>query len=321
MPCFHKPNIYVSKCLGFAMCRYNGQTVNDEFIDKLKEHVNIITHCPEVEIGLGVPRFPIRIVMTENGKRLVQPQTGDDVTGKMLSFAEGLLGSLAGIDGFILKERSPSCGTKGVKIYHKNGMTLKSSGQGLFAEKVIEHFPEKAVEEEGRLKSFKIREHFLTRIYTSAGFRHVKKQRSSKELTEFHARNKFLLMAYSEKEMRALGRIAANPERKDIDSVLADYEKHLMAAMKNMPKRPSMINSLQHIMGFFKDSATRKEKDFFLASIELYRDERIPLSSLLSMLRLWTEREDNRYLSEQTMFEPFPLQLMELKDSGKKLDL
>lgn len=318
---FPKPNIFVSKCLGFAMCRYNGQTIQDDFVDKLKNYVNFTNACPEVEIGLGVPRFPIRIIFVDNGQRLIQPETGLDVTEKMSAFADKLLYPLTELDGFILKERSPSCGIKGIKIYHQNGMTLKGNGVGIFAAKVLEEFPSIVVEEEGRLKNFKIREYFLTRIYVSAKFRNIKKTQKMKALTEFHAENKFLLMAYNQIEMRILGKIAANLEKYDIKKVFNDYEEHLKSAFKKQPGRASIINSLQHIMGFFKDSSTANEKKFFLESLDLYKEERIPLSSLISMLRLWVARSGNEYLLKQSIFEPFPMELTELKDSGKKLDL
>jgi uncharacterized protein YbgA (DUF1722 family) len=200
-------------------------------------------------------------------------------------------------------------------------MSLKGNGVGLFAAKVLEKFPGIVVEEEGRLKNFKIREYFLTRIYVSAKFRDVKKTQKIGALTEFHAENKFLLLAYNQKEMRALGKIAANLEKHDLKKVFDDYEEHLKLAFEKQPKRASTINSLQHIMGFFKDSSTAGEKKFFIESLELYKEERIPLSSIVSMLRLWVARSGNEYLLCQSIFEPFPLELMELKDSGRKLDL
>ena len=64
---FPKPVIVVSKCLGFDACRYNGQTIYDSFVDSLKEHVDFIPVCPEMEIGLGVPRQPIRMAMVKVG--------------------------------------------------------------------------------------------------------------------------------------------------------------------------------------------------------------------------------------------------------------
>ena len=57
-----RPTVIASRCLGFAKCRYNGQTISDDFVRKLEPHVEFVTTCPEVEIGLGVPRNPIRIV-------------------------------------------------------------------------------------------------------------------------------------------------------------------------------------------------------------------------------------------------------------------
>ncbi|MHC4714905.1 MAG: 2-thiouracil desulfurase family protein, partial [Planctomycetota bacterium] len=67
-----KPRLVVSKCLGFARCRYNGQTVPSAIISRLTRHVEFIPVCPEVEIGLGVPREPIRIARDESGMKLIR---------------------------------------------------------------------------------------------------------------------------------------------------------------------------------------------------------------------------------------------------------
>ena len=57
-----KPRIVVSKCLEFDKCRYNGLSINDSIIRSLKDYVEFIPICPEVEIGLGTPRDPIRLI-------------------------------------------------------------------------------------------------------------------------------------------------------------------------------------------------------------------------------------------------------------------
>ena len=81
---FVKPVVVVSKCLGFAHCRFNGLTISNHTVDKLKPHVDFRPVCPEVEIGLGIPRDPVRIVKEKEEQRLVQPDTGDDVTDRFL---------------------------------------------------------------------------------------------------------------------------------------------------------------------------------------------------------------------------------------------
>jgi len=111
------PIVVVSKCLGFARCRYNGQTIPDDFVSALEPFVAYRTVCPEVEIGLGVPRESLRVVAVDGERRLLQPETGRDVTEAMNTFAEDFLASLDDVDGFILKNRSPSCGMNDVRVY------------------------------------------------------------------------------------------------------------------------------------------------------------------------------------------------------------
>lgn len=113
---FPKPNVVASKCLGFAKCRYNGNMIPNHFVNSLKKHVNFIPVCPEVEIGLGIPRKPIRIIKKSYGNVLLQPATGKDFSCKMKQFTEKFLSNLHHVDGFILKYKSPSCGKNNVNI-------------------------------------------------------------------------------------------------------------------------------------------------------------------------------------------------------------
>jgi uncharacterized protein YbbK (DUF523 family) len=91
---FQKPNVVISKCITFAPVRYNGLMVASDFVEKLKPYVNFLPVCPEVEIGLGVPREPVRIVQIKGERRLLQPATGLDFTERINAFAESFLNSL-----------------------------------------------------------------------------------------------------------------------------------------------------------------------------------------------------------------------------------
>jgi uncharacterized protein YbbK (DUF523 family) len=83
MKAFAKPQVVVSKCLGFAACRYDGAMISDDFVRRLAAHVTFRPVCPEMEIGLGCPRDPIRVVLAGKELRLMQPATGRDVTEAM----------------------------------------------------------------------------------------------------------------------------------------------------------------------------------------------------------------------------------------------
>jgi uncharacterized protein YbgA (DUF1722 family)/uncharacterized protein YbbK (DUF523 family) len=319
---FPRPNIVISNCLELSACRYNGQLVHDDFVKKLGQHANYIPTCPEVAIGLGVPRFPIRIVSQGKDIRLIQPATKSDLTEKMNRFSNDFLSRLKDVDGFILKFRSPTCGLKEVRIYPKAEKSAAvGKTAGFFGGKILEMFPGLAIEDEGRLKSLKIREHFLTKLFTLAVFREVKQSKKIADLTRFHADHKFLLMAYNQKELRILGNIASNREKKEIAQIFTEYETHLRASMASPSKRSSNINVFTHIFGYFSRHLSANEKQFLLETVQLYREGRVPFTSVLGLLKGWAIRFQEEYLIRQTFFDPFPADLIEWSDAGRPIEL
>jgi len=315
---FIKPKVFSSKCLGFAACRWNGETIPDKFIESLKPHVTFITECPEVKIGLGVPRDPIRIVSEKDKYRLQQLNTGKDVTSEMEKFSKDFVASLEEVDGFILKDRSPSCGLKDVKVYRslEPGSSVGKTN-GFFAKEVLEKWGHLAVETEMRLTNFNLRENFLAKIFTFAKFRKIRSKPSMKDLVQFHAENKFLIMAYDQKELKAMGQVVANHEKKELDAVFGDYQGHLYKAFKGLPKYTSIINVMTHALGYFSKKLSSEEKRFFLNTLEEYRREQVPLSVPLSLLRSYMVRFNEEYLEEQTFFVPYPSEFLTIRDSGK----
>lgn len=313
-----KPVVVISKCLGFEHCRWNGEVINDEFVDRLVPYVDYKTACPEKEIGLGVPRDPIHIESEKGALKLIQPATGRDVSEEMLAFAASFLGSLKEVDGFLLKARSPSCGPGDVKIYPAGGKSgAMDKGAGFFGNAVTTSFPTLPVETEGRLKNFRIREHYLTRLFTMARFRAMSKSSAMKDIVGFHAANKLLLMAYNQVELKKLGRIVANPEHRKVEEVLSLYHEHLAKALSRTPRYTSNINVLMHALGYFSQELSPREKSHFLDSLEKYRSGTIPLSAVTSIVNSWIARFDQTYLEQQTFFYPYPEELVLISDSGK----
>ncbi|MEJ2635100.1 MAG: DUF523 and DUF1722 domain-containing protein [Calditrichia bacterium] len=313
-----KPRVGLSRCLEIAACRYNGQLIPNNFVHKLLDFVEFIPVCPEEEIGLGTPRDPIRLVMKGNQIRLVQPATGRDVTKHMLDFSGNFLNSLGAIDGFILKSRSPSCGPADVKVYPVNEKSAPlAKSRGLFGEAVLRQFGHLAVEDEGRLNNFTIREHFLTKLFILARFREMKKSGKHRNLVEFHSQNKLLYMAYNQKEARAMGQVTANADRQPFDTVTEDYSRHLCQAFSKMPRHTSNINVLMHALGYFKKELTSREKSYFLETLEKYRNRKVPLSVPVHVMNSYIVRFDAKYLARQTFFNPFPAEFVDITDSGK----
>jgi len=306
-----KPTIYVSRCLGFDACRYNGQKLSHSFVDLLKMHVDIKTVCPEVDMGMSIPRAPIRInVNHQKKKSLMQPSTNIDYTQKMSDFSDNFCASLKNIDGFILKSRSPSCGIRNTKLYSKEDIYL-GKGSGLFAQKVLEVFPGLAIEDESRLGSQRFRDHFLMKIYTLARFRKVKESQSMSELMDFQKHHKLLFMAYNQSQAKVLGCIlGSSPKERSMLDLIVEYERTLHLLFKNPARKVSHINALMHAMGYFSKQLKTTEKAFFLDQLQLFREDLCPLRSLLNLLESWIIRFDEKYLTQQIYFNPYPKELI-----------
>lgn len=307
----------MSKCLEFEAVRYNGAVIPDKAVQRLQPYVEFIPVCPEVEIDLGIPRDVIRITGQEN-ERLVQPKTGEDLTKPMQQFARTFIQSLPDVDGFILKNRSPTCGVQDVKVYQNNqhGQVIGKT-TGFFAKEVLKEHGGLAIEEEGRLKNFTLRHHFLTKLFTLADFRNVKREGSSKVLQQFHAKNKYLFMAYHPRVSKLMGRIVANHDHLPMQEVLKNYEQELHRLLESPAKAKAHINVCQHIAGYFKKSLSKKEKEEFRTLLDQYAHEQVPLSAVISVLRSWVARFEESYLEHQTYFQPYPKDLIEISDSGK----
>lgn len=317
-----RPVVVLSRCLELEPVRYNAQVIPYDLVRELEPWVTLVPVCPELEIGLGVPREPVRIVAVAGEARLLQPATDRDVTADMQEFSDRFLTALGTVDGFILKNRSPSCGISDVKHYQGLDKSASSTrGPGLFGGRVLELYGGLAIEDEGRLRNYRIREHFLTKLFSLARFRALKASGSLGDLVRFHSVNKFLLMAYNQKEMRALGRIVANHEKRPFTHLIEDYERHFQAALARTPRYTSVLNVLQHVSGYFSDQLKSSEKSLFQTSLDRYRNGRTPVSAVTSILRAWIVRFDQDYLKPQTFFEPYPEVLMSVSDSGKGRDL
>lgn len=310
---FYRPRLVASKCLEFDSCRYDGSMIKSSIVDKLKNYAEFYPVCPEVGMGMPIPREPIRLV--ENGKEieLLQPSTGVLFTQQMIEFADEFLDSLPMIDGFILKNKSPSCGIKGVRVYpHGGNSRPRTDGVGAFSREVYNRFYQLPVEDEGRLRNFHIRESFLTRIFALAEYRVLLESGNFNDLINFHTRNKLLLMAHNQGLLRDMGRIIANGKQRPFFELKMEYGQQLLKILAEPASVPADINVLQHAMGYFSKKLSHEEKIFFLDALQKYREGKIPLLLCQNLIKSWIIRFEDVYLNKQTFFDPYPQDLLEI---------
>jgi uncharacterized protein YbgA (DUF1722 family)/uncharacterized protein YbbK (DUF523 family) len=303
------PRVGVSACLLGSAVRHDGGHKRDRFLtDVLGAHVEWVPVCPEVELGLGIPRPSIRLERAEGELRLVEPKRGNDITDAMRAFAAQRVTALGPLElcGYVLKKDSPSCGMERVRVHGGRGAP-KRDGRGLFAAALMTRIESLPVEEEGRLSDAALRENFVTRVFALQRLRALFRGRLSLgELVAFHTAHKLLLLAHSEPAYRRLGRLVAGAKRLEAAELRARYEHGFMAALAELATRQRHTNVLQHMAGYLRerlDTASRAELG---AEIEAYRTGLVARAVPSTLLRHHVRRLRIEYLAGQLYLEPLP---------------
>ncbi len=282
-----------------------------DIVKNLQPFAEFITVCPECDIGLGVPRYPIRLVNGEK-TRLLQPATGQDFTGKMQVFVNGLLENLPDIDGFVLKSKSPSCGFGTTKVFASADAQepLHRYGTGLFAKGILDRLGDIPHIDETSLMDPEKRDHFVTRIFMHADLR--LHNNSIQELIDFQTRNKLLLMAYYQRKVKILGRTLADHKHQHVAETVAAYVNTLHEMTLVPPSRANFANAFMHAFGYFSHRLESEKKQYLLNCIEEYRKGSLSLEDLRKAMipRILEFHVD--YLADQTLFYPYPEKLENL---------
>jgi uncharacterized protein YbgA (DUF1722 family)/uncharacterized protein YbbK (DUF523 family) len=303
----------VSACLLGEKVRFDGGHKRDHFVSEvLGPWVEWVPICPEMEIGMGTPRPTIHIAEIDGAERLVSPKSGEDFTDAMNAYSAKKLVELEelGLDGFVLKKSSPSCGMERISVY-RNSARMHKRGKGLFAGKLIEHWPQLPLEEEGRLNDPVLRENFIERVICRNRWRLAKKRGLNRHLLiEFHRAHKLLLLAHNEAGYRRIGKLVGSAGTLPDAQLFEAYEAEFQQCLRTKPSARSHTNVLQHAMGHLKNLLDTMEKRELLTSIEDYKKGLLPLIVPLTLLRFNIKRYKIEYLIDQLYFDPHPKELM-----------
>ena len=308
-----KIRLGVSACLLGEAVRHDGGHKKDPFLtDTLGPFVEWIPVCPEVEIGLGIPRDTIRLVGDRAAPRLVVEKTGRDLTEPMRRYAATKTRELEalGLHGYVLKRASPSCGLFRVRVYHASGVS-SGGGQGLYARALVERFPALPVEEEGRLTDAAIRDNFIERVWASVRWRaFLEAKPRPRDLVAFHAAQKCAVLAHSPAQYTKLGRLVAGAGRTLSHEKLAEYGTLFMKALAVPATRARHTNVLQHLAGFFKRGLDAPSRAELGLAIEEYRRGLVPLVVPRTLVKHYVRHFDLAYLADQVYLNPHPKELM-----------
>jgi len=305
--------IGISSCLLGEKVRFDGGHKKDEFLTShFGRYVEWVPVCPEFEIGLGIPRESLRLVADGKSVRLVAPRSGLDHTEFMNKWTIEQAGRLAGqgLCGYVLKRSSPSCGLERVKVYKGTGL-LNRDGRGLFAAGLVDRFPNLPMEEEGRLNDPRLRENFVSQVFSYKRWMDLQKEGLTRALImQFHARHKFLLMAHHQDGMRSLGNLIGQAGRTISPKRLGEqYFDKFCEVMQHTPTRRNHANVLQHLAGYFSEQLASEDRAELSDVIDRYRRDRLPLIVPVTLIRHYVRKFNVEYLKDQIYLDPHPDEL------------
>ena len=310
-----KPRIGVSSCLLGEEVRHDGGHRRHAFVaDVLGAYVEWVPFCPEMAIGLGTPRETLRLTTSDH---IVNRSGTADHTGAMAD-----LPLPDGIDGYVFKAKSPSCGIHGIPRYAgagpgdagpgdarpgDAGQAADRRGRGVYAARVLEAFPLLPVEDEGRLTDAGLREAFVERIFAVARLRELFAARwQPRDLVAFHARHKLQLLAHDPARYRQAGRLVAQAGRGPRDEIERQYRETFCAALTSKATRGRHTNALLHAFGQVSELLDDVRRADITERIDAYRRGREPLGVPIALLTHHARGDGLSWLAEQTYLAPYP---------------
>ncbi len=309
-----KIKIGMSSCLLGEEVRWDGDHKYDQYVrDVLGSYFDYVSICPEVDVGMGVPRETVALYGTLENPKMITKRSKTDWTKKMNHYTKDRIHELTkeNLCGYVFKSKSPSCGIGKVPIYSEFGSSRMRHGSGMFASSFVKVFPLVPVEDEGRLHDPVIRENFIVRIFCFHRLQLlVRKSFSIGSLVRFHTRHKFLILSHSRKKYDDMGELVANAKKIKTAELKTRYSKLFMAALtyKSTPKKNTDV--LLHMTGFLKKILTREEKKNILSVIEDYRNELLPLVVPVTLIYHQVKKHNIEYLLDQVYLNPHPKELM-----------
>ena len=305
----HKPlKIGISSCLIGQEVRFDGGHKHSSIPhDKISELFEFVPRCPEVAIGLGIPRDPIRLVQTDQGTRvrgIADPQL--DVTDALREYGRTQSQEMTDIHGYVFMKNSPSCGLHRIKVYNEAGAPLNAKARGAYADEFALARPELPIEESGRLFDATLLENFATRVLVHARYKMLLAEGlTAKRLIEFHSAHKYLVMAHSNEAYKALGRMLSDLST-DLELISEQYFLQLMQALAQPASRGGHANVLSHLQGYVKKHITTEERQALKQTIDDYRLGSVPLLAPIVLLKHHLQRVQSEYALSQIYLDPHP---------------
>ena len=276
--------IGISACLIGEKVRFDASNKPSNFCNKeLGQHVTYKAYCPEVAVGMPIPRPTIRLIKDEQIIKVSRPDGSGDVTTAIKAYGKKIASISKNLSGYVFCAKSPTCGMERVKVYSPSGDRLQAQGIGVFSREIMKANPLLPCEENGRLNDPILKENFVARVFAYRHWQAVVESGVSKhKLTSFHAQYKYTLMSHDLIAYKQLGRLLAS---EDIN-VLKD--------------KTTIVD------GKGESEAINQRVEELSQQIDAYREGLMPLMVPLTLINHYLLEHPKSYLAQQAYLNPYP---------------
>lgn len=301
----------ISSCLLGERVRYDGGHKQNSYVmQSLGEYFDFRSFCPELAIGMTVPRKPIRLVRKrkQDIQCVAVDNPNQDFTEQLVQCTNEQKHWHKSLCGYILKRSSPSCGMERVKVW--DDVMPTRDGVGIYAGQLQKNMPHLPVEEEGRLGDAVIRENFIQRVFVLWRWNEMLKSAVTvADITGFHARHKLIIMSHDQNKVRELGKLVASINSDNLSATAELYISKLMDTLKVKATKGNHVNVLQHVQGYLKSYLDGIDKQELSQIIEDYHQGQVPLIVPITLLNHYFRKHPNHYILDSWYMKPYPAEM------------
>lgn len=289
--------IGVSGCLAGQAVRYDGAEKRERWVaDVLVRYATLVPLCPEVGIGMSVPRPPLRLQGKPRRPRAVGvSDPALDVTDLLHSYANVTAERYGDLAGYIFKSRSPSCGLGSTPVWARVGVSTR--GSGLYARTVRRRLALLPAIEDTALADQARRDAFLERAFAYARWQHVGTDYA--QLCDFHQRHALILLTRGRRCYRFLNEFLAAARILPPETARAVYGRRFFAVLKRRASRKRHAVVLRDVAARLRHQLDAGERMRLADAINAYAGAINGRELALKTLRELAQRLQNDDLLRQ----------------------
>jgi uncharacterized protein YbbK (DUF523 family)/uncharacterized protein YbgA (DUF1722 family) len=304
-----QPALGVSSCLLGMNVRHDGNNKHHSFIASvLNKHFDLFPICPEVTIGMGVPRTPIQLHILDGELHAVGVGNQvQDVTTALQAYGQQQATHARAFCGYIFKSRSPSCGISDTKIFSVHGV---STGPGIYVREIIHALPCLPVIDETQLDIGETKDNFLERVFSLARWHQsVAGPISVSCLNDFHMTHRLTLAAHSDEANEALAETISVLRDPLTHDAIENYMEQFHNFLKTPLTHEDHLMTLTKLQQCLSSLISSDEIEKLDTEIRKYRESPENLATPLRLIKQHADKYHIYDLSRQAYLNPTPAEI------------